>query len=390
MPHVRDGAALRLQALVFVSLTMMLCGLALLYSGEASSATTPAFMPGLLARVPNSNVVYVFGESSCHGRKCLQLLRTSVDATSFTTVTPPPVHLVTGNHSGDLRELVFANAREGYAVVGANNTTTVYATTNAARTWRRVKVAAKDDVVDLTSSAHELYAVTVRCPTENGNCTDFRLARSSLGARHWTSSALPHGDFTKGGFLGDLAVYGSRVWFTEQFHTTLLYSSKNEGRTFTRRTLAWPTLASVAGCALSASSPTSLWAQCPTGMQVSYYASSNGGATWTSILGNLQKMGTGGVYFDPVSSTLAVLDVGLGSNDLYRIPASARDVTPIGHLGCYSVGPSFVFTDVSHALAICDPSSTSSTVGLERTDNGGVTWVPVTVESTSAPVPNSR
>jgi len=87
-------------------------------------------------------------------------------------------------------------------------------------------------------------------------------------------------------------------------------------------------LGSTAGRALTVTSLVTLWAQCPSGMDVQFYYSADGGARWTLIDPVSQISGTGGAYFDPVSNNLGYLGVGLLHDDLYRITNDAHSWVP--------------------------------------------------------------
>jgi hypothetical protein len=273
--------------------------------------------------------------------------------------------------------LVFANAKDGYAVTGANRGT-LYATFNGARSWHKEKDPTTGSLSDLTASSTELYAVTSHCAKQkNGNvgCTDYRLLRSPLTALTWSSSPIPNGRKYPWGFLGNVAAHGKSVWLTEGAKWSLIATSRNEGVTFT--TSSSRPLISVAGCSLTSTSSLDLWAQCPTGMQVSFAYSSDGGARWSTVP-TKQFMGTGGGHFDPVSNNLAYLDYGM-TQPFERVIADGSHITEtdVGVLSCSRVNSSvgaLVFTDREAGLSICDPGDIWNHARVERTTNGGTTW----------------
>lgn len=345
----------------------------------AVAAVKAGFVPALLARVPGSNIVYVLGNTKCSHSDCFHLFRTNDNGASFTTTSLPPIHNERGSPTGDLSQLVFANSMDGYAVEGNYYSRSLYVTTNDAKSWQKRVVAQGRDIRGITVTSNRLYVMTMRCPHKTGNCTDFRLARSLLNAESWVSATIPNNTFSEGGFPGSVAAFGSHVWFTEALHSTWLVTSRDGGRTFTKRSIPWPTLVSVAGCGLTATSDETLWAECPTGMQVSYYYSASAGRNWTRILASKQIMGTGGIYFDPVSSDLALLDVGGPSFDIYRITNSAKGVAVVGRLVSPNAGPTMVFTSGKDALSISSPSRNSAKIVLRSTSNGGTSWRRLTV-----------
>jgi hypothetical protein len=170
-----------------------------------------------------------------------------------------------------------------------------------------------------------------------------------------------------------LAAYGSTVWELQTGSETYLWTSHNNGRTFSRVELKFPELVSVSGCTITPMSLVSMWAQCPTGMQESFWHSENGGAIWSlASPDKFQFMGTGGGTFDSITSNVAVLDFGpLGYNpDLYRISEGGTRFTPIGEVRCSSAYP-IIFTNVSDGLMVCGFNSTTL---VRRTSDGGATW----------------
>jgi hypothetical protein len=353
-------------------------------TGKASTVND-GFSPRMLVRVGSSPLVFVLGYATCTHKQCLELLRTDNNGTSFTNVSAPPVVDIKYSIAGTLDQLVFANAQDGYALVGANggegvnDGTELYATFNGARTWTREPLPAGDNLSRVAVSSDTLYGVTMHCATpSNGNerCTNYLLVHSSLAVTKWSSAALPNGDaFPSGGYVGNVAAFGSNVWLTEGAKWSLLVSSRNHGTLFTTFTPTFPALASIARCDLTAVSNSSLWASCPTGMQVSFAYTSDAGAKWTDVP-TKQFSGTGGGYFDPVSSSLAYLDYG-GPRSLYRVNDSGRVMTKVETLQCSKVNSSvgaLVFTAAHSGLAICTPDGLWSRARLEQTTNGGTTW----------------
>jgi len=353
----------------------------------ASSASTSdsAFSPQMLVRVESSPVVYLLGSVSCSKVPCLRLLRTNDDGASFAEVTPPPVSAAQGSLVGSLNQLVFANARDGFALEGEGsgegvpNGEVLYATHDGARTWKRVPEPAGDALSRIAVTSNMLYGVTMHCakqPNGDEGCTNYRLVHTSLSATHWTSAAIPNGNsFPMGGYVGNVAAFGAKVWLSEGARWSLLVSSRDHGTTFTTLTPTFPELASIAGCDLTAISSTALWAQCPTGMEASFFFSRDAGAQWTTVP-TKQFVGTGGGYFDPVSSTLAYLDYG-GPRSLYRVSDAGHHMIKVGSLQCSKVNSSvnsIVFTSESSGVAICSPEGNWSSNRLERTTDGGAKW----------------
>ena len=349
----------------------------------AGAASRLALAPQLLAGVNGSSTVYVLSTNvrfdganpaTCHHQACYDLRRTNDNGSHFTALKLPPIAYVNGALTGDLDQLVFANSNDGYAVLGTSPPSVLYVTMDGARSWHREAIAPNFSILDFTSTRDELYAVIARCPKDM-SCTDYRIARSTLAATRWSTTPLPASPPGTGVGLG---AFGSNVWLSRQsMATALLFISRDGGRTFTRRSV--PILGSVVACSLTAMSAKALWAQCPTGMAVSFFFSGDGGTRWNRIPVS-QFMGTGGGAFDPVSSTVAYLDYGLSDtsspDNLFRVTNDGRTMTAVGKLAC-NIANGLAFTDITHGLAACDRGNTSATTHLLRTSDGGATWTRV-------------
>lgn len=350
-------------------------------ASASSTSPSPAQMtPVTLARVPGTAIVYLMGYVKCGPKLCLRLARTTDNGATFTAVTPPPVAGGTQVQYVNSYELVFANREVGFAEVGLVSPSTFYVTFNGAKTWQKEKMPFGNRIEGFATTSKNVYAVTVNFEKKlnegDGGNKDYRLAQSPLTSLHWSSTPIPNSNFTWG-FLGPIAAFGSNIWISEQRSHELLVRSHNYGKTMTTLLLPYPALGSVAGCALTATSLVTLWAQCPTGLQIQFYYSDDGGARWTLIDPVSQIMGTGGGYFDPVSSNLGYLDVGLLHDGLYRITNHAHSVKLVGTFKCVGVNP-LVFTSEADGLALCG-GNYSPPSRLFRTTNGGAKWTRVTI-----------
>jgi hypothetical protein len=372
------GALTSLRRFLFaIVLVVALIGLAMTSAVNAVTAPQSTRTPLLVTGVAGTPIAFVVSTNSteCAKEPCLRLQRTSDNGTHFTTLRLPPIGLARGSSLGNLSQLIFTSAMDGYASLNNGSSFVWYMTTDGAKSWHLVSVAPGDTIERLVPTHHELYAVIADCV--KFTCTNYRIVRSALSASTWTPITMPTQSL-RAGFT--LAAFGSDVWFNLQGPgSPLLFTSHDEGRTFTRST-ATP-LASVSGCGLTPTSPTTLWAECPTGMDVSFYHSSDGGARWTSI-SRYEFSGTGGGAFDPVSSSLAYLNFGVFSTrakDLFVITDSGHQMTAVGKLACTTTNE-LVFSDATHGLAICQTDgSNTSTTDLIRTSDGGRQWSKVSV-----------
>jgi hypothetical protein len=326
-----------------------------------------------LIRAGNTDVVYVLSWAGCEKASCFGLYRTNVSGSPFAAVTLPPM---TSTQRVD--RVVFANAQDGYATIGNYFPSTLYMTTNGARSWRKV-MSGHDMTYEVTTTANGLLVSSVQCVPRTDNCGQYTVRRGSLAATHWV--ALP--DLWKTGNKPDerlygpsLATYGNTVWELETDSNSgsgvYMWTSHNRGRTFVRTEERFPQLVSVNGCSLYPMSPFVLWAQCPTGMQVSFSHSINAGGTWRSV-SQSQFFGTGGGAFDPVTGNVAYLGYGgvQAKKNFVRLSDGGHVATAIGELKCTNV--SFVFVTVARGLMVCDENYSRSV--LRTTNDGGARWI---------------
>ena len=373
-------------------LVIVICFVASLAIGtataSASSDTTKSpFSPRSFIQVGSTPVIYVEGSTACKRTTCLGLLRTDNNGASFTAVTAPPTPHAKGNEDNPWDQIVFANANDGFALgvdvngKGDSTGSALYDTRNGARSWQKMHEPVGAFLSSIAVGSSTLYGVTSKCSKQsdgNEGCLDYRLVHASLSGRDWTSTPIPNGRAYPWDFLGNVAAYGPMVWMTEGAKWSLLVSSRDRGSQLSAFTPKFPALASIAGCDLTAFSTRALWAACPTGMEVSFFFSGDGGAKWSTVP-TKQFMGTGGGFFDPVSSTLAFVDYG-GLLPLYRVTNAGRDLVVAGTLHCSKVNSSvnaLAFTNSRDGLAICLPQDLSTSARLERTTDGGAIWSPI-------------
>ncbi len=337
---------------------------ALLVAPVAAASTRGGNYPVLVVGA-GTRSDYVLVAEGCASLRCLVLDRLDPVTGRITRVTRPPLSPVRDSPSGDLGRLAFASARLGVALVGQNGTTQkVYATSDGARSWQRVAFGPGESVLDVTAGGGAVYVVLAHCRTTRGfeRCRDFVLAHASA-ARAWTSERVPAAVTAgppaalSGPQLGSVAAYGSRVVVvqTSQGSVTLVRTSPDAGRTWTTRSVAWPTLANIAGCSLSPEGPLVLWASCPTGMQVSFYRSADGGRTWSAVHQG-QFSGTGGGFFAAASSSTAYLDYGYPRHVLYVVRAPGLRPVRVGPLPCADF-TSETFSDSRHGAITCTGST---------------------------------
>jgi len=148
----------------------------------------------------------------------LRLLRTSVDATSFALATLPPVRSLHGSLTGTIDSIQFANARDGYAIVGATGPTSLFVTLNGARTWHRVVVqkGGERSASPLRRTRYTRSRVFARPATRLWRLSHRPISAQCQSMDRLENAYRPFCEDRVWGFPYVPAAYGSEVWISEQ------------------------------------------------------------------------------------------------------------------------------------------------------------------------------
>ena len=353
-------------------------------------ANAEGFVPGHLARAGTSPSVFVLGTSPCGNRLCPSLWRGYEGegglSSHFVKVTVPPL-AISKLYGED--QLVFANARDGYAShsYGQSSDAPVFATVDGARSWHRVSFGPGVGAFDITAARGEFYAVLVRCTwgtagSAPSRCHDYRLARSRAGSTSWSSVPIP-GATTLLNDAVSLGVTGTQVWLSYQVKregaVPQLLVSESGLAPFVR--VAQSALSGVLPCGLYPMTRAVLWALCPTGMQESVLRSTNAGRSFDTVWTTFPTIGS---LFIPVSAEVAYRYEGVehAPQVLERTSDGGPDfkaVAPFPFVG--GAGELFLFLDPNDGYAIGSVSRDKSqpTVTMLFTHDGGASWHKVTV-----------
>ncbi len=170
----------------------------------------------------------------------------------------------------------------------------------------------------ITVTGSVVYATMAKCTSFDDGCVDVTIAKSALWPIHWTALRLPSipNNGLNGG-IPEVSADVTSVWLSEiENNAEVIWRSTNEGTTFHETTE--PRMVSINGCGLELITPADAWAQCPTGMLVSFFYSSDGGAHWVSVP-QRPFAGTGGGFFAPYWNSMAYIDYGETPNNFYRV-----------------------------------------------------------------------
>jgi photosystem II stability/assembly factor-like uncharacterized protein len=355
-------------------------------------------VPQLVVRAGTSNVLYVLYSAMCDGKQCYRLTRSANGGQTFAKVTTPPInneYTDAGAGTGSLDQLVFANAEDGYATENFwGKQSKLYATFDGGRTWHREHIKGAQFIQSLTKSPTDFYVITEHCDPRHITCTDLQLARSPLQRSEWTSSPVPENVLrgVRPSFGLQLAAYGAKTWILEQTELPpqRLAISTNGGKSFSIR--PEPELTGAATCQLTATSTTSLWANCAQGNQFSELSySADGGEHWTASSmevtvtsdkskGTVRLLSFGS--FDPVAG-----DVAYATDGVETPPGQAIYQLAAGRSGAFRVVGSLptsnyfyflTFTNSKQGLAYAFVGQGAKNP-LWSTDNGGKSWTKIPV-----------
>jgi photosystem II stability/assembly factor-like uncharacterized protein len=164
------------------------------------------------------------------------------------------------------------------------------------------------------------------------------------------------------------------VWLTfEPNYKPVLVKSHDGRPPFSERPA--PQLLGVVGCWLDPENADVVWAECPTGMMVSWFRSTDGGAHFTHWW---ETSGTGGNSFDPLSATVAYRYTGIGPGAAYQLQLTTNGGASFTTLGRLFQGegstPDFAFSDEEHGYALSPNGPAKRGFQLLYTNDGGRQW----------------
>lgn len=349
-------------------------------TGSGPGPSAP-FTPGDVVLSSTGGKVFVLGTAPCGKHLCGALWLGS-GGLFVARVAPPGVEPGYPGDTGSVSELVFANALDGYALESPWTTDArAYETTDGGLTWRRVSFGPGDGLVDVVASDGAFYGLLLHCQQKGTSttCGDYRLARSATGTATWSSVPIPGSSGLNTLSIG-LAVSGPYVTLlvpTRAVGDTLLRSSGGESplRVVARQ----PVLIAVQGaCDLTATSPSSLWAMCPTGMLVGWFHSGDGGHSFMKVW---VSAGTIGATLDPVSGAIAFRYTGLIPKEQDQLQLTRNGGLSFSTIGRLPFAPGIRvelgFLNAQSGYALGSVNSSLKGQELLRTSDGGRHWTRV-------------
>jgi photosystem II stability/assembly factor-like uncharacterized protein len=244
---------------------------------------------------------WLLGESRCATGTCPVVMRSTDGGKSFFRVGSPPASVA---------YLDFANHEDGYAYSqwSSDEPTALYWTGNAGKTWRLVplRFPASRSPSMVIASGRAYLLVPGHCLAD-GKCESQELASSAVTGDTWTTTRLQLPVDEATGPIG-LAAFGSKVWLVAigVGGNADLHVSDNDGRSFA--SLPSTGMEGLA-CHATATSATTLWGFCATGMLGYAVRSTDGGRDFAALSGLRRPAANAGSIL-PLSSTEAVFAPG--------------------------------------------------------------------------------
>jgi hypothetical protein len=360
----------KLTVVATVAMTLMLSA----GTSSATSPTTAQFQPYQVVLASTGGAVFVLGFKSCGTMSCPELWAGT--GTSFVQRVAAP-----GTTPRYMSQLVFANGLDGYAF---NTKLGDYATTNGGINWTHVSFGREVSLSDVVTSDGWFYGVTEHCVVPKGKdltCDDYRLARSRVGSVTWSSISIPGTGQLSWQRLG-LTAWGREVtvqtpWLGHAGETLLRSFG---GRAPLRVVSHDPEIGSVTGaCDLTATSASSMWAICGTGMMEAWLYSSDGGDHFKRFW---WPFGTAGVVLDPVSGRVAFRYTGIElprPSELELTTNGGTSFIPIAHLGVVAMA----FQNRLKGYVVGATNLRGNNPELLQTSDGGHSWHKVVFESST-------
>jgi hypothetical protein len=349
----------------------------------AAASSTRAFLPYVVVRAGDSNVVYaLWQKEGCFARSCVRLERSNNGGRTFVNVSVPPIAAITPGMEGVtpvIDELTFANASVGYAVEAPNNGSrwqgsSYFGTTNGARSWHKVTIGPHPYNFGVVTTHRYVYALTAECPTKGAQCGHFALRRAEVGTDAWTTLAIPPTLLEPRIANLTLAAYGSTLWVAGEDKSSpypgVLATSHNAGASFT--TDFQRNLQSPGNCGLLPMSTSVVWANCWQGMDDdSVVYSHDGGEKWQAQTSGPLVVGSVAA-FDPISARTAYFINGSRPDVLDRIADEASRPVTVGSLPQGHYWSTLVFTNARDGLALT--RNDGPNLQLWGTDTAGQKW----------------
>ncbi len=345
---------------------------------QTDSRVTPTAVTGA------AGYLWMLGTYPCSTGTCsVGVMRSSDGGKSFVRVGTLPA----ANY-----QIEFANREDGYAFGaggGPLDESRLYWTGDGGKTWRFALARFRyspPQVVVITDGRAYVLVVPENCSAK-GPCKSVQLASSPVTSDTWTERRLPLTVSEAENQFGWTA-FGSNVWLllTWGVSSTRLLVSHDGGRTFSKLTPGG--YLGGLGCALTATSPVTLWGFCVTGNGGYAIRATDGGREFVTLESPWGV--SNGVQIYPASDSEAILYVLAG--DVWLTRDSGKHFTTllrIPHSSEYNCEVALASAKTWLVLGLSGYRPNPPYL-MWRTTNGGRTWQSVKAPTVTATTTVSR
>jgi photosystem II stability/assembly factor-like uncharacterized protein len=340
--------------------------------------TTPATTPSVTsAKVTPTAVtgadgyLWMLGAYPCATGTCRVLMRSADGGKSFVKVgTLPP----------SVNALVFANREDGYAYFQGGTTvkSVLYWTGDGGRSWRLAPAAFQESQsLSIVTTEGRAYVLAYEDCTVNRGCKTLDFGSSTVTSDSWTLRSVPI-DVTQNNV--GLAVFGAKVWLivvSDGGSYAKVLVSDDGGASFTN--LPSTGMEGLA-CRVRATSATTLWGFCATGLLGYAVRSTDGGRVFSTLSGWIRghRPAANGGLILPLSNTEAVFQPGVAGMWLTRDGGAHFSAVRFSSLWLSdSYGFYITFASTTTWLVLGINEGPGGSNPLWRTTNGGRTWQPL-------------
>lgn len=260
---------LGVMGVVLLVLTFTACTSSISPSTQTGAHVTPTAVTG------TAGYFWLLGEYRCPTGTCPVVMRSTNSGKSFVRVGSPPASVDT---------LQFANHEDGYAnsQESYDKPASIYWTGNGGRTWQLVPLRFPESrSPSIVIASGRAYLLIPDDCLADGGCESQELASSTVTSDTWLTTR-PQLPVDEAVLPVGLAAFGSKVWLIGAGENADLLVSDNAGRSFA--SLPSTGMGGLA-CDATATSATTLWGFCATGMMGYALRSIDGGRDFILLPG---------------------------------------------------------------------------------------------------------